>query len=177
MAEIALIRRPVLARSPIGAETSLYLKPLPEGHVLHALAAPNGVDVTKELARISDGTAHAVRAYAPGQWFVVGDGTLTAADMRRKVAALRTDIALSDQSHGRVRLAVSGPQARLLLAKGSAVDFSTRKFPLGLSAVSRFNHIDVHVTRIGDDRFELMTLRSFGESLWEELVILSDCAS
>jgi sarcosine oxidase, subunit gamma len=175
MAEITLIRRPALAHSPIGAETSLYLEPLPEGHVLHALAAPNAVDVTKRLARVSDGTAHAVRAYAPSQWFVVGDSALTAADVRGKAAALGTDMALSDQSHGRVRLAVSGPQARLLLAKGSAVDFSARMFPLGRSAATLFNHIGLHVTRTGNDRFELMAPRSFAESLWEELVILSDC--
>jgi sarcosine oxidase subunit gamma len=175
MAEITLIRRPALAHSAVGAEVSLYLEPLPEGHVLHALAASNALDVTKRLARVSDGRVHAVRAYASSQWLVVGDAPLPAADVRGKAAELGADFRLSDQSHGRVRLAVSGPQARLLLAKGSAVDFSARMFALGRSAATLFNHIGVHVTRTGEDRFELIALRSFAESLWEELVILSDC--
>jgi len=176
MGEIALTRRPALAHAAAGSETSVRLEPLPEGYVLHALAAAGVTDVEMRLTRLADGTAHAVRNYAPRQWFVVGDSALSAAAVLEKAAALGPDLALSDQSHARVRLAVSGPRARHLLAKGAAVDFSARAFPLGFSAATMFNHIGVHITRTGDDRFELMVLRSFAESLWEELAILSGCA-
>jgi sarcosine oxidase subunit gamma len=176
MAEIAPRLRPALAHAAIGDETRARLEPLAEGHVLHALASAGATDAEARLARIADGTAYAVRRYAPGQWFIVGPARLDPAVVREKDAALGPDLRLSDQSCGRVRLAVSGPGSRELLAKGSAVDFSARAFPLGSSAATLFNHVSVHVTRLGDARFEMIVLRSFAQSLWEELALLSGCA-
>lgn len=132
MAEIAPRLRPALAYAAIGDETRARLEPLAEGHVLHALSSAGAEDAEARLARIADGTAYAVRRYAPGQWFVVGSSRLDPAVVREKDTALGPDLRLSDQSCGRVRLAVSGPGSRGLLAKGSAVDFSARAFPLAL---------------------------------------------
>lgn len=176
MAEITPIRRPALGQVGIGNKSSVRLEPVAEGHVLHALAAPDVEDAEMRLAWIADGTAYAVRRYAPRQWFIVGSSALEPTAVREKAAALGPRLALSDQSHGRVRLAVSGPHSCDLLAKGSAVDFSARNFPLGSSAATLFNHIGMHVTRTGDNRFEMMVLRSFAQSLWEELTIFSGCA-
>jgi sarcosine oxidase, subunit gamma len=176
MAEMAPMFRPALAHAAIGDEAHVRLEPLAEGHVLHALARAGCEDAEARLAGVADGTAHAVRRYAPGQWFVVGSSRLDPAAMREKDEALGPNLTLSDQGSGRVRLSVSGPGSRELLAKGSAVDFSARAFPLGASAATLFNHIGVHVTRTGDDRFELIVLRSLAQSLWEELALLSGCA-
>ncbi len=176
MAEIAPMFRPALVHAAIGDEAHVRLEPLTEGHVVHALASTGAGDAEASLSRIADGTAFAVRRYAPGQWFVVGASRLAPAALREKAAGLGPNLALSDQSSGRVRLAVSGPGARQLLAKGSGVDFSARAFPLGASAATLFNHIGTHVTRTGADRFESIVLRSFAQSLWEELTLLSGCA-
>ena len=173
MAEMAPMFRPALTHAAIGDEAAARLEPLAEGHVLHALSFGGTEDAQARLAGIADGTAHAVRRYAPGHWFVVGSSRLDPAVVREKDAALGPNLILSDQSCGRVRLAVSGTGSRELLAKGSAVDFSARAFPLGSSAATLFNHIGVHVTRTGDDRFEMIVLRSFARSLWEELALLS----
>ena len=127
----------------------------------------------RRLHSLADGGPYAIRSYGPNQWFVVGHETLTAAALREKATALGPDLALSDQSHGRVRLAVSGPRCQLLLAKGCAVDLSTACFPLGRSAPALFNHIGVHITRTDDHQFELIVLRSFAESLWEDLTVHS----
>ncbi len=175
MADITPMLRPALAHAGIGDEAAVRLEPLAEGHVLHALASAGAADPEARLARVADGTDHAVRRYAPSQWFIVGYSPLDPAVVREKDAALGADLRLSDQSSGRVRLAMSGARARELLAKGSSVDFSARAFPLGASAATLFNHIGVHVTRTRADRFELMVLRSFAQSLWEELALLSGC--
>jgi sarcosine oxidase subunit gamma len=173
MHEIALSARPALRHERIGRDAAFSIDVLPEGHVLHVLAPPGAKDVERRLASVADGGPYAIRSYGPRQWFVVGDKMLMATAVREKAAALGPDLALSDQSHGRVRLAVSGPRCRFLLAKGCAIDLSTSAFPLGRSAPTLFNHIGVHITRTDEDRFELMALRSFAESLWEDLAFQS----
>jgi sarcosine oxidase, subunit gamma len=173
MPEIALSSRPALRHERTGRDAAFWIEVLPEGHVLHVLAPPGANDVDRRLASVADGGPYAIRSYGPNQWFVVGDETLTTTAVREKAAALGPDLALSDQSHGRVRLAVFGPRCRFLLAKGCAVDLSTSAFPPGRSAPTLFNHIGVHITRTDEDRFELIVLRSFAESLWEDLALQS----
>ncbi|MBP0438366.1 sarcosine oxidase subunit gamma family protein [Tianweitania sediminis] len=171
MPEFALVSRPALPHSPVGDASRVRIEALPEGHVLHVLAA-GGRDITPEqLASLGDGTAHAVRRYAPGQWFVVGNEALGSKEYREKAARLGADAAVSDQSHGRVRVAVSGSGARSLLAKGCAVDFSPSVFAVGATAATLYNHIGIHVTRTAEDGFELLVLRSFAQSLWEDLSV------
>ena len=76
---------------------------------------------------------------------------------------------VSDQSHGRVVIHLSGSKARAVLAKGSAVDFHRREFPVNATAVTHMAHIVVHVSRAGEDAFELSLFRGFAESFWEWL--------
>lgn len=172
MPETLLGPRPALPFPPHGDAASLLIEPLAEGHVLHLLAAPGAAVSPARLAAFSDGTPHAVRPLSPGQWLVVGDGAPDPAAIRAEAEA-PPSLAVSHQSHGRVRIALTGPQARFLLAKGCGVDFSPAMFPVGFAAPTLFNHVGIHVTRTGEDRFELLVLRSFAQSLWEELTTLS----
>jgi sarcosine oxidase, subunit gamma len=173
--EVALSAKPALRHERTGRDTAFWIEALPEGHVLHVLAPPSANGVERRLTAVANGAPYAVRPYGPHQWFVVGDEMLPAMALREKAAALAPDLALSDQSHGRVRLAVSGPRSRFLLARGCAVDLSIGAFPAGRSAPTLFNQIGVHITRTDEDRFELIVLRSFAESLWEDLTVQSAC--
>jgi len=74
-----------------------------------------------------------------------------------------------DQSHGRVRIALSGPMATRVLAKGTAADLSLTAFPIHHATTTLIGHIAAHLTRIAEDRFELIVLRGFAESQWEDL--------
>ncbi|EJZ19357.1 sarcosine oxidase subunit gamma family protein, partial [Rhizobium sp. Pop5] len=89
------------------------------------------------------------------------------------IYALATALAgkafIMDQSHGRVRIRVSGRYSRALLARGTAVDLDAAVFPQGRSVMTMVGHISVQIARTGDDSFELTVLRSFAESLWDEL--------
>lgn len=170
IARVTIARRPALPHGPLGSPGSaLRMSARPEGHILQALAAPGAGDIAERLESISDGTRFAVRPLSPGQWFVVGDDALSQADWRDKQAVIADVAALCDQSGGRVRIAMSGPAAETVLSRGTAVDVSRAAFPVGRSAPTLFGHIGLHLTRIGDEDFELMVLRSFAEGLWEEL--------
>ncbi len=165
----ALFARPAVSFSRTGSDNTYWLEAIPEGHVLHILAAPDAPDVEQRLRAITDGLAQSVRWFGLGQWLVVGDSVLSPDDLRSKAALLGKGFAVSDQSHGRVRLAIFGPRSRAALARGCGVDFSAEAFPLGGAAATLFNRIGIHVTRTGEDRFELIVLRSFARSLWEQL--------
>jgi sarcosine oxidase subunit gamma len=163
----------LLSRSALAGKTSLEtpdisLKPLPEGHVIHVLARP-GADISA-ISRHFSNAAHAPRKAAPGQWFIVGDVPLTPDELRALFERLAPDAAGVDQSHGRIRILVSGPKVERVLAKGTGVDLAPAAFPVGHATTMLLGHIAAHMTRVSEDAFELMVLRGFAESLWDELL-------
>ncbi|OWV61413.1 sarcosine oxidase subunit gamma [Rhizobium sp. N122] len=169
--------RPVLAGARYNgmAESGLRLEALPEGHLLHVLGAIEPAALTAELAKA--GLANSsIRKAGFRQWFVAGDAPLSPAGLQVLAAALAGKAVVMDQSHGRVRMGVSGRSSRLLLSKGTAIDLDPSVFPEGGSAMTMVGHISVQIARTGDDSFELTVLRSFAESLWDELVHMAASA-
>jgi len=177
MVDFALLHRSALAAAKSGSfgasstKARITLNALPEGHVLQVLAAHGSGDL--QIPQIGDGAPHAVRPYGPGQWFVVGDAPLSAADISGKAALLASKASIADQSHGRIRIGVSGASVEAVLAKGTAVDLDQARFAIGHSAMTLIGHISALITRTGADSFELMVLRGFAESLWDELIQMS----
>ena len=176
MAEFALLHRPALADAKSGSfgapSTSgrITLTALPEGHVLHVLAARGSGDLQGLIPRIGDGTPHAVRPYGPGQWLVIGDAPLSAAEIFGKTPLLEGKASMSDQGHGRIRIGISGTAVEAVLAKGTAVDLALSNFPVGHSAMTLIGHISALISRTGTESFELLVLRGFAGSLWDELI-------
>lgn len=149
MSDVPFRNRPALG----GGVT---LAPLTDGHVVMLL--------TRVGAAVPE--ASGLRAAGPGQWLMVGDAPLRPQDLADLGDRL-PDVAVSDQSHGRVRIAVSGDKAAALLAKGTAVDLDA--LPAGQSVTTLVGQIGVHLTRIGEASFELIVLRSFASALWHDL--------
>lgn len=164
MPDTTLIARPALAAAATGhfgaPGCGAVLVALPEDRLWQALARP-GTDPAPLAAY------GALRPIAPGQWLIAGMGAGTLAEAQ---AALVPAFALSDQTHGRVRMALSGPRAADLLAKGTAVNLAT--LPEGGAAQTLFGHIGITLARTGPDAFELTVLRGFALSLWDELILL-----
>ncbi|PCK80759.1 sarcosine oxidase subunit gamma [Rhizobium sophoriradicis] len=162
--------RPVLAGARYNGMTAaaIRLEALPEGHLLHVLGAIEPVALAAELVKV--GLANSsIRKAGFRQWFVAGDAPLSPAGLDALTAALAGKAFVMDQSHGRVRIGVSGRSSRLLLSKGTVVDLDPAVFAEGSSAMTMVGHISVQIARTGDDSFELTVLRSFAESLWDEL--------
>lgn len=104
-----------------------------------------------------------VRWAGPDHYFVLG---LPCAELAKKLEGIGS---CSGQSHGRVIIRIAGPKARAVLAKGTPVDLHPDVFPKGRSAMTQMAHVGVHLTRTGDDTFELAVFRGFAESFWEWL--------
>lgn len=126
---------------------------LPEGGVLHLLGRAGAPAPELE----------GLRAAGPGQWFLVSGAPLDVAAL----AARFPNLAICDQGHGRARIAVEGPRAADMLAKGTAVDLE--RMALGASAQTLVGPIGAHLTRTGEQAFELLVLRGFADSLWHDL--------
>jgi sarcosine oxidase, subunit gamma len=176
MPDHALLHRPALAAvatGRFGANTpggpGATLRARPEGRVLHVLGAPGAGALGDALANQALGT---VRCAGPGQWFIVADAPAGAAVLAGLSASLGDRAAVADQSHGRVRIAVDGPRAADLLAKGTAVDLHPDAFPPGRSTMTLVGRIAVNLARDGDQSFELIVQRGFAESLWKDLLAM-----
>ncbi|MER8410971.1 sarcosine oxidase subunit gamma family protein [Mesorhizobium sp. M1342] len=82
---------------------------------------------------------------------------------------------LSDQSHARALISVSGIQARAMLAKLSSIDLHAASFPIGAAAATSMDHTSVTLWR-GNDRpdglavFNLLVFATFAESLWHTML-------
>ncbi|MFF2322830.1 sarcosine oxidase subunit gamma family protein [Agrobacterium sp. NPDC058088] len=162
--------RPVLGAKRAIASTAIKLSPLLESAIIHVLAAPDATDLEFRLRDLAKGD---VRAVSPGQWFIVGEHPLSHADMKALFAILEPRATGVDQSQGRVRIRIEGKMAERVLAKGTAVDLSLAAFSVGHSATTLIGHIAAHLTRVDGQVFEIIVLRGFAESLWDDLVRMS----
>jgi sarcosine oxidase subunit gamma len=103
------------------------------------------------------------------QYFAVADGKAEGALYRELKEKFEGLASVTDQSHGRVIIRIAGARARNVLAKGTPVDLHPSEFPVGKSALTQIAHVGVHLTRTGEDAFELSIFRGFAESFWEWL--------
>ena len=125
------------------------LRALPEGGLWLLLGRPGAAAPELPGAEL--------RPAGPGQWFLLGEALPEGLE----------GFAVSEQGHGRLRIALEGPDAAALLAKGTALDLDALE--VGASAQTLIGPIGAHVTRTGARRFELIVLRSYAESLWHDL--------
>ncbi|RWD51030.1 sarcosine oxidase subunit gamma family protein [Mesorhizobium sp.] len=173
MSEYAIEHRSALGGKKPVISASVKVGVLPEGHVLHVLSASADVDLSGTIRASLGCDALAIRAVSPGQWFIVGNETLSVSALLDIVRKLKPHAEVVDQSHGRIRIAIAGPKATSVLAKGTGADLALSSFPVGHATATLIGHIGAHLTRISEDEFELMVLRGFAESLWDELIELS----
>ena len=103
----------------------------------------------------------------PDQWLLMARQRSGFSEL---LASLSADAAVSDQSHARATLRVSGARVREALAKGSMVDLHPSVFPVGAAALTSFAHVGVQLWRTEDGPdgaiFEILVARSMAGSFW-----------
>lgn len=109
----------------------------------------------------------------PDQFLVLSKGGKHAMDILSQ--AFSQSASLSDQSHARALISVSGTKARAMLAKLSSLDLHQAAFPIESAAATSIDHTGVNLWR-GNDRpggqpvFKLLVFATFAESLWRTLL-------
>ncbi len=135
-----------------------------------AMAQVNGApddDGPAPLSSVIDGDTTLLWT-GPGQWFAVSatagaDGLL--AELEQRLCA--SDATVSDLSHARTVLRVSGEAWRDLLAKGCPADIDA--LAPGDCVASLLSHFTVVIHCVAEDSADVYVFRSFGVSLWEWL--------
>ncbi|MBM2713130.1 sarcosine oxidase subunit gamma [Mesorhizobium caraganae] len=107
----------------------------------------------------------------PDQFFVLSKGGKHAA----LAPAFAQSASLSDQSHARVLISISGVKARTMLAKLSSIDLHPDAFPVGAAAATSMDHTSVTLWRENDRAdglavFNLLAFATFAESLWHTML-------
>ncbi|MDG4880653.1 sarcosine oxidase subunit gamma [Mesorhizobium sp. WSM4884] len=109
----------------------------------------------------------------PDQFLVLSRGG--SHTMETLAPAFAGSASLSDQSHARALISVSGPEGRTMLAKLSSIDLHPDVFPIGAAAATSMDHTSVTLWR-GKDRadgqavFNLLVFATFAESLWHTML-------
>ena len=114
----------------------------------------------------SQGSSRLVRLTRDQYWWVAADDT----NLSRFASQLpATAGAITHLSAGRVRLLLTGSDAREVLAKGIAIDLHPGHFAVGQSAQTGLHHTGVFLERVGADAYELFIQRTFAASIIEWL--------
>jgi heterotetrameric sarcosine oxidase gamma subunit len=108
----------------------------------------------------------------PDQFLVLSKGGTNTLEMLEPPFA--GVASLSDQSHARALIRISGPSARAMLAKLSSIDLHPSAFPPGAAAATSMDHTSVTLWR-GDDSegqavFDLLVFATFAQSLWHTIL-------
>lgn len=119
---------------------------------------PGGASVS------SEGTLMVI---APGRYLLTSDSAGIAERLAEQIDAERGVI--TDLSHARAGVRLSGPRATDVLNKGFAIDLDIRKFPIHSVAQTTFHHVGLTLHRTEETSFELFVFRGFAVSFWEAL--------
>jgi sarcosine oxidase subunit gamma len=119
------------------------------------------------------GTVHtAVRgrlySIAKDQYWIVGAEAALAHELTSVVDPVVGTV--TSLSHGRVRIAIRGAAAHVVLAKLLSVDLDPQVFKVGQARQTGLHHTGVLCERSADDRYDLFVMRTFAASIWECLV-------
>ena len=104
---------------------------------------------------------------APGRYLLVSNNGDIAKSLSEKIA-IETGV-LTDLSHARAGIRISGRSAADVLLKGVAIDLDIRAFPSGSVAQSSFHHVGLTLHRKDETTFDLFVFRGFAVSFWEAL--------
>lgn len=112
----------------------------------------------------ADGTLMVI---APGRYLLISNSAGITERLAEEINAERGVI--TDLSHARAGVRLSGRNAVDVLNKGFAIDLDIRKFPVHSVAQTTFHHVGLTLHRVAEESFELFVFRGFAVSFWEAL--------
>ncbi len=140
--------------------------------VRDALAGALGVAPDPAANRAATHGATTLLWSGPERWLVVEpEREERDLDALLRAALAGTSAAVTDLGNGRTTLRIAGPRGRELLAKGSAIDFHARAFPVGTCAQGLLGHVGALFHAVDDaPSFDLHIARSYAQTVWEWLI-------
>lgn len=181
MSEIVAARSVLAGMTRLGGSAALTVAEQPGNTVLHLEGARQCSELGSVLSALdlaalpvigaSGGRAGAsLLGIGPSIWLlVIEPGTTESAMLATDGPVGSAFAAALDASHAYTHIALTGPKADELLAKGCAIDLHPRRFAPNACAVTALAGMRCIIWRVADQAFEILVGRSYAVSLWEWL--------
>jgi sarcosine oxidase subunit gamma len=156
-----------LSETAPGSIVQLAAWPSQEKMVIAAIKKATGLALPDGAG---GGAANGVKSafgFAPGKFTVVDEAEGLADALAKAVTPDSGTV--TDLSHGRTAIRISGPKANWVLAKFFAIDFSLVGFPVGAGRSTMHHDTFAQIQRTGPDQFDIYVFRSFARSFWHAL--------
>lgn len=162
----------VLTETQPGSIVQLAAWPGQERAIIAAIKKVTGLALPDGAGGGIANDSKAAFGFAPGRFLVVDQGEGLAAGFEKIVKPETGTV--TDLSHGRTALRISGPKAEWVLAKFFAIDFALPAFPVGSGLSTTHHDIFAQIQRTGANQFDLYIFRSFARSFWTALCHASE---
>ena len=131
----------------------------------------DGLDLNLQTMKVLSNKGTRILWNAPNTWLVVSKKEDIVDEIKKKCS--NKDFAITDISHSRAVLRLKGDCSKEVLKKGCPINFNDFKKNSCCSSV--FHGINIVVDCIDEDSqtFNILTLRSFGESLYHHITVAS----
>ena len=127
----------------------------------------DGLGFSLQSSKVSSNKETRILWTAPSTWLVISRKENIVEKIKEKCKS--DNFAITDISHSRAIIQIKGPQAKDILKKGCPLNFN--EFENNNCAGTVFHGINIVVDFVGKnpDTFNLLTLRSFGESFYHHI--------
>ena len=125
------------------------------------------LEIPTQNSKINSNEETRILCSAPRTWLILTNKEN--AIERVEKSFKETDFAITDISHSRAVIQIQGDQAKEILKKGSPINFN--EFRVNQCAGTVFHGITIIIDSISNepDTFNLLVLRSFGESFYHHI--------
>ena len=131
-----------------------------------AIEKATGVKPSRTACSATQSDQVAAIWVGPDRWLIVEKETRDLDKVIRD--SVTTDMAaITDQSHSRCVIRLSGIEARNVLRKGTTLDLDVSHFKAGESRISSLFHMNGLIHCLNENSFDIYVARSFGHSFFE----------
>jgi len=126
-----------------------------------------GLEIPTQSSKVNSNKETRILWNAPRTWIILSKKENVIEKVKKNFK--ETDFAITDISHSRAVIQIQGDQAKEILKKGSPINFS--EFGINQCAGTVFHGINIIIDSISNepDTFNLLVLRSFGESFYHHI--------
>ena len=127
----------------------------------------DGLQVSEKSSNVTSNKETRILWSGPRTWLILSNKENIADIIKSNLK--EKDFAITDISHSRAIIQIKGLQAKEVLKKGSSINFS--EFDVNTCSGSVFSGITIVIDLISNDpdTFNILTLRSFGESFYHHI--------
>jgi len=126
-----------------------------------------GLEIPTESSKVSSNNETRILWNAPRTWLILSSKENVIKVVQKNFK--ETDFAITDISHSRAVIQIQGAQVKEILKKGSPINFN--EFGVNQCVGTVFHGITIIIDSISNDpdTFNLLVLRSFGESFYHHI--------